>query len=260
MQGRIITLLSDLSNRDPYVASLKGYICTQAPDARIVDLSHDIEKFNFYHAAFLLKNSFYEFPLNTVHIMGVQSGIQQNTPYLAAKYNGHYFLGADNGQFSLVFDNEPELLVNIDAQEECIKSTFAIKKVLAPAACFLAKGGDIQVLGETVENYRKMMLLQSNSTLKTIKASVVYVDSFGNLMLNVRFEDIEERLAVGSIHISVNRKFNVKEISLNYSSAQEGDILVVLNSFGYLEVAMCNGNAARLLGLNVNDTVFIDFQ
>lgn len=260
MLSRIITLLSDLSTHDPYVASLKGYICTNAPEARIVDLSHDIEKFNFFQSAFILKNAFYEFPINTIHIMGVQSAVQQNSRFLAARYKDHYFLGADNGQFSLLFEDEPEIIVSIDLQDNSLNSSFAVKTILAPAACYLAKGGEIQVLGETVENYRKMMLLQSNSSLDSIKATIVYVDSFGNLMLNVRRENIEDRLKESSVIFSVNRKFNVRGISSNYSSGQEGDILVLFNHFGYLEVAMCNGNASRLLGLNVNDTVFIDFK
>lgn len=260
MLGRIITLLSDLSTHDPYVASLKGYICSHAPDARIVDLSHEVEKFNFFQSAFILKNSFYEFPINTIHIMGVQSGMQQNSRFLAAKYKDHYFLGADNGQFSLVFDEEPEMIVSIDAQDDSLNSSFAIKTILAPAACYLANGGEMNVLGEAVESYRKMMLLQSNSTLDSVKATIVYVDSFGNLMLNVRREHIETRMKDNTIHFSAHRKFNVRGISTNYNSGQDGDVLVLFNNYGYLEVAMCNGNAARLLGLNVNDTVFIDFQ
>ena len=100
----IITLTTDLGYKDFYQAALKGSILKTLPKVTIIDISHEIEAFNISKAAFLLKNSFHYFPKGTVHLIGIDTVYSASNKYLALKYQDHYFVGADNGIFSLIFE------------------------------------------------------------------------------------------------------------------------------------------------------------
>ena len=98
-----ITLTSDLGVTDHYVASVKGSIYSEVPQAVIVDVTHHIEKYNMAQAAFIVKNAFASFPVGTIHLIGVRPFASDWVDHIVALYKGHYFIGADNGMFSLIF-------------------------------------------------------------------------------------------------------------------------------------------------------------
>src|ERR1700743_657739 len=104
----IITLTTDLGDKDIYQAALKGSILKLLPGVNIIDITHSVSAFNIQQAAFILKNSFYYFPEQTVHLIGIDTVYNKDTRYLAVKYRNHYFVGADNGIFSLMFNSDPE--------------------------------------------------------------------------------------------------------------------------------------------------------
>src|ERR1700744_6705449 len=110
----IITLTTDLGDKDIYQAALKGSIYKLLPTVNIVDITHNVAAFNVQQAAFILKNSFYYFPDATVHLIGIDTVFNEETKYLAIKYKNHFFVGADNGIFSLMFDQEPDEVVELN--------------------------------------------------------------------------------------------------------------------------------------------------
>ena len=95
----IITLISDFGLKDHYVGILKGKIYSQFPEVNIVDISHFVSKFNIFDASYLLEVSYHHFPKGTVHVMAVDAAQTQDTNHVALLYDGHYFIGADNGVF-----------------------------------------------------------------------------------------------------------------------------------------------------------------
>ena len=107
----IITLTTDFGEKDYYVAALKGKILSLKSDANIIDISHQISSYNIKHAALVLANSFFHFPKNSVHIIGVLSMYSKNSRYLAIKHSGHYFIGPDNGIFHLIVKPFTSILV-----------------------------------------------------------------------------------------------------------------------------------------------------
>src|SRR5690606_41574682 len=109
----IITLTTDLGHKDFYQAALKGSLLTLYPAVRIVDISHDITPFDLQQAAFIIKNAYRYFPKKTVHLIGIDSVYNGNTRYLDLRYNGYYFIGADNGIFSLICDQVPEEIIEM---------------------------------------------------------------------------------------------------------------------------------------------------
>src|SRR5476651_2835145 len=114
----IITLTTDLGDKDIYQAALKGSILKLIPGVTIVDITHSVAAFDVQQAAFILKNSFYYFPDNTVHLIGIDTVYSGGIKYLAIRYKNHYFVGADNGIFSLMFDNSAVEIVEINIMQD----------------------------------------------------------------------------------------------------------------------------------------------
>src|ERR1700759_2198160 len=113
----IITLTTDLGDKDIYQAALKGSILKLLPAVNIVDITNSVAAYNVQQAAFILKNSFYYFPDDTVHLIGIDTVFNSQTRYLAIRYKNHYFVGADNGIFSLMFTNPPDEMVEINIMQ-----------------------------------------------------------------------------------------------------------------------------------------------
>ena len=144
----IITLTTDLGIKDHYVGVLKGSLLQQCADATIVDITHQIPTYDILKAAFTIKNCYADFPEGTIHLVGVNPEINDTTTYLAVKHKGYYFIGADNGVFSLIFDEKPEQLFELNISLNPDDLTFPTKDIFAKAACHLAKGGTLEMIGK----------------------------------------------------------------------------------------------------------------
>src|ERR1700759_3648072 len=143
----IITLTTDLGDKDIYQAALKGSILKLLPGVNIVDITHNVAAFDVQQAAFILKNSFYYFPDNTVHLIGIDTVFSGDTKYLAVKYKNHYFVGSDNGIFSLMFTGKPDEIVEINIMQDLKFLHFPLADIFVKAACHLADGGKLNKIG-----------------------------------------------------------------------------------------------------------------
>jgi S-adenosylmethionine hydrolase len=184
----IITLTTDLGDKDIYQAALKGSIYKLLPTVNIVDITNNVAAFNVQQAAFILKNSFYYFPDNTVHLIGIDTVYNTYTRYLAVRYKNHYFVGADNGIFSLMFDQDPEEIVEINIMQDLKFLHFPLADIFVKAACHLANGGTLAEIGLPVGNVENKMTLQPVVEKNVIKGVVIYIDSFQNVITNVTKE------------------------------------------------------------------------
>ena len=144
----IITLTTDLGTKDYYLSTIKGAILTQFPDARIIDISNEVTKFDILQASFIVKNAYKSFPEGTIHIIGVNPENTVETSHIAIKVDGHYFIGADNGMFSLMFDKLPDKIVELTIQPDIGFQTFPTNDVFVKAACHIARGGTLEVIGK----------------------------------------------------------------------------------------------------------------
>src|SRR5688500_6784420 len=113
----VITFLSDFGYTDHYVAAVKAKLLSQDPECKVVDITHAIEPFNIAHAEYVLGSVYHEFPEGTVHLVGVDSHGSKLGRFHAARHKGHYFLLPDNGLLSLITDGQPELVVELNAQD-----------------------------------------------------------------------------------------------------------------------------------------------
>lgn len=257
----IITLTTDLGLSDYYVAAVKGAILSELSDVTIVDISHDIPKFDRMKAGFVLKNCFRNFPKGTIHLIGVESLEDENTPHVALKAEGHYFIGADTGIFSLILKEAADEIVQLNFSKQYANSSFPAKHIFVPAACHIARGGTLQVIGRLIGGYRKMLMSSPTRGEFHLGASVQYIDTYGNLITNITRELFELSGQKRPFQIILRQKTQIiNRISSNYNDVSEGDLVALFNAEGILEIGLNRGSAAKLIGLKVNDTLRVEFD
>jgi len=254
-----ITITSDLGSSDHYLAVMKGQLLSQLGDVNIIDISNNIEKFNIPQAAFILKNSYANFPPATVHIVLV--GISSpDIDYIIIKHKDQYFVGQDNGLFSLVFENEPILAYQLNLSAPPELASFPEKSILIQAASHLSRGGVPEVIGEQIQSLASMISYAPVIQNDTIRASVQHIDGYGNVITNLSKDLFSKYARERNVDIRFRIPHaRVTKISNKYSDVDGGDIVALFNSAGLLEIAINSGKAAGLLGIRINDTISINF-
>lgn len=255
----IITLTTDLGLKDYYVSTIKGAILSELPQVGIVDISHLVQPFNISEAAFVVKNSYTAFPPGTIHIIGVNAEPDENTILIGVKANGHYFFGADNGIFSLLFDIEPEQIVRLTLQQSKDLLTFPTRDVLVKAACHVARGGTLEVIGTVIEKVTERMLLKPFTGSDMIRGTIIHKDVYENLITNISSQVFRETGKGRTFAIDMISN-SVSVLSKTYNDVPPGEMLVLFNSAGLLEIAINKGNASGLLNLKPGDAITVYFQ
>jgi S-adenosylmethionine hydrolase len=256
----IITLTTDLGDKDIYQAALKGSILKLLPTVNIVDITNNVSAFNIQQAAFILKNSFHYFPDATVHLIGIDTVFSNSTKYLAIKYKKHYFVGSDNGIFSLMFNTEPDEVVEINIMQDLKFLHFPLADIFVKAACHLAKGGKLSEIGVPVTDIEQKMNLQPVVEKNLIKGSVIYIDSFQNVITNITKEFFNSVQQGRRFTLYFKRNETITNLSWHYNEVPEGEKLCLFGISDHLEIAINKGNASGLLGLGLGDSVILDFQ
>jgi S-adenosyl-L-methionine hydrolase (adenosine-forming) len=256
----IITLTTDLGDKDIYQAALKGSILKLSPAVNLVDITHAVAAFNIQQAAFILKNSFYYFPEDTVHLIGIDTVYSDENRFLAIRYRNHYFVGADNGIFSLIFEDTPEDMVEINLMQDLKFLHFPLADILTKAACHLAEGGALSEIGLPVHHIDKRMTLQPAVERNQIRGMVIYIDSFQNVITNITKEFFNRVQQGRRFILYFKRNETITRLSWHYNEVPEGEKLCLFGISDHLEIAINKGNASGLLGLNLGDSVIIDFM
>ncbi|MDO5608490.1 MAG: SAM-dependent chlorinase/fluorinase [Capnocytophaga sp.] len=274
---KIITLTTDFGEKDYSAGAVKGALYAAMPDIRIVDISHSISPFDILQTAYVLKNAYPHFPKGSIHIIGVDAEKTPEKRHLVMKHNGHYFIGADNGIFHLIANNNPQSeIFEIHSEEapNCFPTLYDFPKITAQ----LCKGFPIETLGNRFDDYYRMTNVRAevNNNRKVIEGHIIYIDHYGNAVSNISRELFEEVNQNRPYEIFFNSyKFNKihKTYShiINFSipktkrSYPEGKEVVLFNSEGLLELAVYKSNmqnvggAATLFGLKYLDKVSVHF-
>ncbi len=261
----VITLTSDMGITDYYVGTVKGAILAQAPNATIVDISHHIRPFDIHHAAYVLRSSWQHFPMGSIHMIGVRPQIGPDSPHVVVHYMSHYFISADNGVFSLLFDEQPEDIIEINLHPSGDWS-FPMRGTFATVAAHLARGGKMDLLGRRTNAIKTVNVLQPFYEDNILKASVVHTDHYGNVFTNIRKDFFDSARAGRSFKMLAKKaSFGISKISNDFGEVIRGECLAMFASNGYLMIAMNEsvtnhgGGAQGLLGLKHSDTIFIEF-
>jgi S-adenosylmethionine hydrolase len=273
----IITLTTDFGTKDHFVGSVKGTIYGELPNARIVDISHHISPFNITETAYILKNAYKSFPDGSIHIIGVDSELNEENKHIALKLDNHYFICADNGVISLLAaEKKPEKVVEINIHDH-IETSFPVLDVFVKVACHIARGGTLEIIGKIIPNFKRLIELQPSVSVdkKTIFGNIIYIDNYGNSITNISKKLFQEIGKGRDFEITAN-KYTFKKIYSKYSEfvdfsipkeqrQKDGSKLALFNSANYLEISMYRSNlntvggASSLLGLNYRDVITLKF-
>lgn len=257
----IITLTSDWGLRDHYVGAVKGAILRQMPEANIVDISHLVSPFDLKQASFILGNAYHYFPAGTVHIIAVDSIESTSRPHVALKADGHYFVGADNGVFSLFLRKSPDVIVGLNIMQDTGYFTFPSRDRFVKAACHLAAGHSIEELGDILPSLMQKFLYQPVVNGSDIKGKAIQIDTYGNIFTNISQELFVNRALKRKFSLIVKRpSYMIYKIRNAYDEVPEGEILALFSSNGYLQIAINRGRANSLLGVEVDDDIIVSFE
>lgn len=272
----IITLTSDFGYKDHFVGALKGKILTQFEDVKIVDISHQIDYFNVFEAAYIIEAAYKSFPKNTVHIICVNATRAENVDHIVMQWEDQYFITADNGILNtLTQKKKAQKIAVINIHDRLTEASDM--NVFATVASHLAKGGNISVIGKEIESLKDFhsTSLLISETFDEIKGTIVYIDYFGNCVTNISKKVFDKLAKNRNFEIKFKNK-TINRINTNYADFKisatktlkdyEGEYLALFNEAGYLEIAIYNGNpetvgsAESLLGLKFRDIVSIKFK
>lgn len=251
----IITLITDFGSKDYYVALLKGHLLQAAPKATLVDITHDITALDIMEAAFFLKSTYQRFPSGTIHVVGVNTYYDANSELILIPHEGNYFIGPNNGIFSLALnDVDPSTIISMADQD-----MLDIYDIIQNAVQGLTVNSPLHLLGQPVENFQRKLSLQPVVNHDQIRATIIHVDHFGNVIVNLSKETFERIKKNRNFALYYKSDEPIVSLCKKYNDVQIGDVCAFFNSINMLEIAVHTGNAHELLSLNKNETIQIDF-
>ena len=259
----IITLLSDFGLKDPYVAEMKAAILSINPQARIVDITHQVEKFNIRMGAFILASATPYFPPNTIHVAVVDPGVgTKRRPIIVETKQGLY-VGPDNGLLILAAQKEDIINVYHIANPEYLLSrvskTFHGRDIFAPAGAHLAGGAAPSLFGPVIQDYIFPEFAKPQTKRGELVGEVLHVDDFGNIVSNISAEDLERAGFREGTTLLV--RLGGKTLTLQFCSAYgevpAGTILALIGSNNFLEVAVNQGSASRTFKTKIGNPLAV---
>ncbi|MEM7008085.1 MAG: SAM-dependent chlorinase/fluorinase [Thermodesulfobacteriota bacterium] len=240
---RIITLSSDFGLSDHYVGVMKGVILSINPEAQVVDISHEVPKYDVLRGALLIQNSFAYFPKDTIHVVVVDPGVGTKRKPIIIESDLGTFVGPDNGVFTFILEKQCNIyeITNKDYMLQDISSTFHGRDIFSPAAAHLSSGVSSDKFGDKVENPILLELPKPQLKENEIIGEILYEDSFGNLISNIPASIMPDscRILVGDTIIDT--------VVQSYQHGEIGEPLAIIGSSGYLEISVNQGNAANLI-------------
>jgi len=261
MTNRLITFTTDFGVSDHFVGTMKGVVAGIAPQARVIDITHDIAPYNVTEAAFVIAEAWSYFPKGTIHVVVVDPGVGSSRRPILAAAGGHFFVAPDNGVLSLVLHavaHKVRLISNPKFMRREISRTFHGRDIFAPAAAHLAKGAKPAAFGKLIQDYvRSWSAAPVPKGNDSWRGAILKVDHFGNLITNFAARDF-----VGITARPFELRAGVKHIhrlALTYAETEVGDLFVIVGSAGYLEIAANQASAAELVGCSAGASVELDF-
>jgi S-adenosylmethionine hydrolase len=243
---------------------MKGVILACCPDARLVDVTHEIAPQDVMEAAFVLRQTVPFFSEETVHLVVVDPGVGTERRPVALRAGDRFFVGPDNGLFSLVLDGAtPDALVVLD-DPQCWRTpdpstTFHGRDIFAPAAAHLAAGRPLADLGSPAKALQPLRWALPITDAQGIQGWTVHVDRFGNCITNIPRALFDEHRDGRAVKCYAGGAI-LDDVASTYGAVADGEPLLVFGSSDFLEVAVSGGNAAKLLGIQKGDSVNVVFQ
>jgi len=273
---QIVTLTTDLGLKDHYAGALKGQLLSKKSNIQIIDISHNVEPFNIVEAVYYINNIIGDFPERSIHFIGVDSipdisidSHRTNKYPIVMKLHKQYFIGNDNGIFTLIKDfHLAEEIVRLDfSSKNAFRHPF--KNIYVPAIIDLINNKKMSEIGELIkiEDLNRALTTQALINEHEIKGSIIHIDNYENVIINVS-ESLFTKIGKGNPFTIYFRSKNyfIDRISENYNEVPVGEKLALFNENDWLEIAInkgtkqTGGGASSLLGLKHNDVIRIEFH
>ena len=251
----LLTLTTDFSHEDFHLPRLKGRLLSADPRLRIIDLAHEIPPYDIVRAAFIFRRSYPHYPKGTVHLLSVNDYYQPRGRFLAVQHEEQYFIGPDNGIFSLIFGSLPQDAYIIDGYTK--RDT--LPEIYARAVAHITRGKPFLEIGVPAVRFTERLAFQPVIGPNYIRGTVVFIDRFDNVTTNITRELFEDVGRGRGFQLLIKRMAPIDGLSFRYHDVPEGEPLCRFDHDGYLEVAVNLGRAATLLGIQPEDMVQVDF-
>lgn len=269
----VITITTDFGTEDGYVPAMKGTMLDICPEARFVDITHEISPQDVMEAAFVLRTACPYFPDDAVHLVVVDPGVGTDRRAVALRANDQWFVGPDNGVFPLVLNQAPfEAAVELNDpafwRSDVPSTTFHGRDIFAPAAAHLAAGRSVNEIGTPLDTLEPLRWAAPSADAQTVQGWVMHIDHFGNCITNIRRSALAEAAglnaaapleAIPPLKVYTGNTV-LHELQPTYGAVPEGDPLLLFGSTDHLEVAANGGNAAELLDIRKGDSVRLLFE
>lgn len=253
----LVTLTSDFGYQDHYAAAVKAAVLKHCPEATIIDISHGIEPFHVVQGVHVLQAVYQEFAPGAIHIFAVQ-GSQPVNQHIAFQWASHYFVGSDNGFIGLLTGGAVEQCVALEVTTGQ-PATFPAKALYAPAAAQLSQGVPLEKIGAPYPSPQRLIARQPRIVDNQLLGHVMHVDHYGNLVTNITQAAFEQQRRGTSFEILFARE-RLYKLHRHYTEVEPGDCVGIFNSLGLLEIAINEGRAADLLGMQYDSVVCITFH
>lgn len=258
----IITLLTDFGTKDGFGATMKGVTWSINPAIQIADITHEVSPQNILEGAIALWRAAPFYPAGTVHIAVVDPGVGTHRLPMAARIGAQYFVGPDNGLFTPLIEDARK------AAQECtfvvldnprywlakVSHTFHGRDIFAPAGAHLASGVRLEDMGTRFTDPALIEMPHAQKTANGFRAHISVVDAFGNLTTDLPAAELNGR----PLKVSI-KGHTIESLSPSYGHKPAGSLVALIDSEGYLEVAVVNGSGAKTLGAKMGDDVEIEF-
>lgn len=256
----IVTLLSDFGAKDAYVGVMKGVILGLWPEARIVDLTHEIAPQNIREARFQLEGALPYFPAGTIHVNVVDPGVGSSRRILCARTRDRWLLAPDNGLLTGLLGQGAEVRAVTNKAwflAGAISRTFHGRDIFAPVAARLGRGEPFESVGAVVSDPQLLELEVARRCADgALVGRIEHIDTFGNLITNVRTSDLG-----GAVPRSIDFLGHaLPGLSESYATVGQGQPLAIIDSFDHLEIAVRGGSAAAHFNAVVGDEVRVRFS
>ncbi|MBP7643594.1 MAG: SAM-dependent chlorinase/fluorinase [Saprospiraceae bacterium] len=255
---QLVSMISDFGTVDFYLAKFKASIYKKCPSLEIIDVNHHIPLHDISLAAFQLKNIIDEFPEGSIHLVAVNNHYNIQSRYFCFEVGGQYFIGPDNGIFSLIFPNLDSLvLYEILPLDDQMMSASA---AYVHAISCIYHGLPMSEFTKKSQDPLMKIAFKPVVTSTQLRATVIHIDHFGNVITNLSKKDFEEAKSGRRFKLYYDPHDPLEYVSKSYASVPVGDPLCTFNESNLLEIAINMGNAAQLLNLKLNETIQIDFH
>lgn len=261
----LVCLFTDYGEQDAYVGQLKGAIKNIAINAEVLDLTHEAQAFKLETASYLFGKSAKHFPLGTTFVVAVDSGVGPDKRVIVVRTKaGKTYIAPDNGILTGILDIEKlDKAYAIENTELFLTATpsasFHGRDLFGPVAGQIAEGKDISSVGPEVKDLVRLPISTPTILKSRITAQIVHIDRFGNVITNLRGENAGALPQDKLVKLLTQGKTFSLPLVKNYSQAPQERLSLLINSEGEVEIALREGNAQKIMGAQIGQTIIFQF-